>query len=173
MIVYTYDKTTFKHIGWITVADLLSAPANTTDLVPPTPLAGNEVKFIEGAWAQVPITVENLDAYKEKKIQDLDNSCESEILAGFESSALGTPHFYQSSRDDQMNLIGLVATGDDDLFKCDDYTSIAYRLHTAAQLKQVIVDGKNIKLTILTKFNTLKGQVLAATTQAEIDAIVW
>jgi len=48
-----------------------------------------------------------------------------------------------------------------------------YVLHTNVQLLTVINDGKDVKLTILQKFNVKKGQILAAVDEAAIDAITW
>ncbi len=48
-----------------------------------------------------------------------------------------------------------------------------YKIHTHAELVTVINDGKDVKLTILQKFNVKKAQILACTTSAEIDAITW
>lgn len=114
-----------------------------------------------------------LDKLKANKLQEISLACETAIVSGFESDALGTPHTYQSDRDDQLNLIGMVTANIDDYFKCFDGTTWSYKLHTAAQLHQVLIDGKNIKLLHLQKFNTLKGQIEIAQSEAEINSIVW
>lgn len=114
-----------------------------------------------------------LNSYKTDTILGLSQSCEADIISGFTSNALGTAHTYQSDRDDQLNLIGMVSASMDDYFKCFDGTVWDYKLHTALQFKQVLIDGKNTKLTALQKFNTLKEQVLSATTKTVIDLIVW
>lgn len=113
-----------------------------------------------------------LDKIQEKKILELSQACEAEIVSGFTSNALGTTHTYQSDRDDQLNLIGMVTANVDDFFKCHDGAGWSYKLHTIAQLKQVLTDGKNTKLASLQRFNSLKEQVLSST-ESEIELIVW
>jgi len=48
-----------------------------------------------------------------------------------------------------------------------------YKIHTNAELLTVINDGKDVKLTILQKFNVKKAQVLACVDEAAVDAITW
>ena len=95
------------------------------------------------------------------------------------SSALGIEHKYQSELEDQTNLIGLVASGADDVFKSGNLdidgnvTSWEYKLHTIAELKQVLIDGKTMKQTALAKYYTLKAEVEACTTEDQVNAIIW
>lgn len=126
--------------------------------------------------------VELLEDDKATKIDSLSKSCEFDIIAGFTSDALGATHTYQSDRDDQLNLIGMVSAGTDDYFKCHDGTAWSYQLHTIAQLKQVLADGKLIKLQKLQAFADKKAQVEAvaitdtvtyADAVASLEAIVW
>ncbi|EQA80840.1 hypothetical protein LEP1GSC193_2346 [Leptospira alstonii serovar Pingchang str. 80-412] len=46
---------------------------------------------------------------KDSLIKLVNSICESKIIAGFVSNALGAPYFYTSDRDDQLNLVGLVS----------------------------------------------------------------
>lgn len=119
-----------------------------------------------------------LTELKEQKINMVNTNCKKEIVSGFTSSALGTEHVYQSEEVDQLNLIGAVMANVDDYFKCgvkdaNGDVTWTYELHTVAQLQQVLQDGKSIKLALLQKAGTLKEQVRAATTKADVDAIVW
>ena len=110
-----------------------------------------------------------LQLLKDIKTNEINIACKNEIESGFVSNALGTEHTYQSEQIDQLNLIGLVASGNDDYFKADG----EYKLHTAEQLKQVLNDGKAYKQTLLQKVNTLKSQVVASIIAEEIEVIVW
>jgi len=115
---------------------------------------------------------------KTTKTSKINSACSKAITSGFTSSALGTPHIYQSEQTDQLNLIGVVTAGTDDYFKCgvtDANGNITwnYEMHTIAQLQQVLTDGKVHKQTLLQKANTLKVQVASDTTIAEVEAIVW
>jgi len=119
-----------------------------------------------------------LDELKASKTNEINSACEKAITSGFPSSALGTPHTYQSEQTDQLNLIGVVTAGQDDYFKCgveDTSGNVTwnYEMHTIAQLQQVLVDGKVHKQALLQKAGTLKAQVTSATTVAEVEAIVW
>lgn len=129
------------------------------------------------------------------RIATLSAACEDAITSGFTSSALGAPHTYQSDRDDQTNLLGshatAIATGQSVPHKCRDGASVwAYRLHTPAQMTQVLADGAATKLGHLQRFGLLRDQVwaiVAANTllpddpdyltddaaRAAIDAVVW
>lgn len=117
------------------------------------------------------------------KIAALSTACEAAIVSGFTSTALGTSHTYQSDRDDQLNLIGAVSAAADIPFKCADETGAwDYRLHTAAQIRQVLSDGAAVKLSHLQTFGTKKAQVDAIVADATltddekrtaINAVVW
>ena len=115
---------------------------------------------------------------KTERIKELASEAEAQIVAGFWSSALGTPKFYTAGYDDQLNLIGVRADNTDTYFSCKNLpTDIqkTYYLHTAAMIQQVFADGKNFKLMVLQQFNNLKDQILSPTTDtiAKINSIVW
>jgi len=113
-----------------------------------------------------------LYATKVPKLVTINAAAEAAIVSGFASSALGTAHTYQSDRDDQLNLVGMVVAGSDDYFKCTDANGVAgYKLHTIEQLKQVLSDGKVVKLTALQHAGVLKAEVAAAGTVEQVNAI--
>lgn len=110
----------------------------------------------------------------EKEI-DININCASDITGGFESNALGSVHFYQSEQEDQINLIGCVAGGLDEIFKCKNSIGVQvweYRLHTATQLKQVLNDGKTIKQAHLQKALSLKDGIKTASSE-ELTTTNW
>lgn len=118
-----------------------------------------------------------LDDLKTSKLLFINTSCETAIVGGFTSSALGYEHIYPSQRDDQLNLQGLIIDGENDFFKCkvtEDETAVwELKPHTIDQLVMV---GKALKSHV--KTNTarayeLKAQINAATTVEELDGIVW
>jgi len=122
--------------------------------------------------------VKLLQNKKDIKTNELNTTCAKEITSNFSSSALGDTHIYQSEQTDQLNLIGVVTAGQDDYFKCgvedtDGNVAWNYKMHTIAQLQQVLGDGKAHKQGLLQKANTLKAKVASATTVAEVEAIVW
>lgn len=112
---------------------------------------------------------------KSLKVAEINTKAESLITSGFNSSALGSPHTYQSDRDDQLNLLGTYQAGVDSLFKClpSNSEEWEWKLHTPEQLKQVIQDGAAYKSELLQRANLLKGQVKAATVKRELNSIAW
>jgi len=116
--------------------------------------------------------VEILSSAKSDKYDEISSKASATIMSGFASSALGASHTYQSDRDDQLNLVGMVVAGSDDYFKCTDANGVAgYKLHTIEQLRQVLSDGKTIKLTILQHADVLKAQADATETVELVNAI--
>jgi len=72
------------------------------------------------------------------------------------------------------SITGYVAIGDASVGVTAAGTSEKiYKLHTNTELLVVINDGKDVKLTVLQKFNVKKAQVLAAADEAAVDAITW
>lgn len=122
--------------------------------------------------------VVDIDKLKSRKKNEINRACEAQIVAGFTSATLGEIYHYQSDRDDQLNLIGLVSAGSGDILKCADDADGApgeweYRPHTIDQLRQVLSDGKDYKKQLLIKAAQLKAQIAAATTPEEVEAITW
>lgn len=112
----------------------------------------------------------------------LNMSCQSQIYAGFQSSALGTPHTYPAKDKDQSNLTAsVVASTLPNLpadwttpFWCCDANGVwALVPHTAAQIQQVGLDGKAAITTAIVKNATLQKQVQDATTVADVEAVTW
>ncbi|OMI18830.1 DUF4376 domain-containing protein [Leptospira weilii] len=100
---------------------------------------------------------------KDFLIKLVNSICESEITAGFISSALGAPHFYSSDRDDQLNLVGLVSLNVPVLYKCTDSDGVKkYRNHSADQIKQVLNDGAIRKSFLLQECARLKSEIQSA-----------
>lgn len=115
-----------------------------------------------------------LPKYKALKLSQLERAAGSNITAGFNCSALGAVHRYGGKETDQINLIGAASTGLDLPFPCaDENDAWARRLHTAAQLQQVLMAGAGYKQTILITLDGLREQVDAAADHAAVDAIEW
>ncbi len=70
--------------------------------------------------------------------------------------------------------MGLVVADEDAKFKCSlDGVLWEYKNHTISQLKEVLKDGKNIKTTILQKFNDLKNQIISIQDIEKLEKIKW
>lgn len=121
---------------------------------------------------------------KFKQIQFLSEQCRLDIIDGFESSALGAPHIYDSEEVDQLNLVGSVSTTAPTPDAPTGYTiyyavrnpatnTKSYEIHTHAQLRQVLADGAQVKLTKLQKFAVKRTLVEAQTTISGVQSITW
>ncbi|MCG6167335.1 DUF4376 domain-containing protein [Leptospira sanjuanensis] len=123
-------------------------------------------KYSEVGWSI------DLPLWKEDLLRSVDRMCEMKITSGFVSSALGESHRYGSDRDDQLNLIGSVSIGDSVLYKCEDMNGVKeYKMHSSAQIKQVLDDGAARKIQLLQTANELKSLLRVANTYDEINAV--
>ena len=129
-----------------------------------------------------PIPAFDIDSAREIKSKDISFSCEMFITSGFNSGGLGATYMYPSNRDDQLNLSGTIQRSsmpgvvptDAFPFLCKSATNVwDYLQHTPAQIQQVGKDAYAHILNARVKNATLQGQINAATTQAELNAIVW
>jgi hypothetical protein len=130
----------------------------------------------ENDWVHDPLP-HALEAAKKKQVEIFSAACHAEITAGFISSALGSPYTYSSELEDQINLMGAasiapeVGTLD---YVCADANGVRQaRPHTRAQLQQVYGDGAMHKAMLIYKFHTLRAQVEAAETAAQLASIEW
>jgi hypothetical protein len=111
---------------------------------------------------------------KTAKFAELDGLYDNATQAGFQSSALGTPHFYPSNLEAQLDLVGTVVRGKPGPFACMDQNGVkAPRNHTYPQLQKVLDDGAAYKLSLYTNLATKKAQVEAASSIEEVDNINW
>jgi len=80
-----------------------------------TSCAGAPTVYTNITWISAQISQAELDGiglldYKVNLITEFGDNATNEIIDGFLSSALGFPHWYDSEQEDQINLIGAVAT---------------------------------------------------------------
>lgn len=111
-----------------------------------------------------------------QKRNELNSACRDAIVSGFTSSALGSPHTYASTFEDQLNLIGAKSAGVALPYPCRDANGVKADVpHTAVQLVQVFNDGMAIKVAALAKCRTLKNTVYDPLTDtiAKVQAVVW
>ena len=121
------------------------------------------------------IPTEDISEYKQQKITEINSKCAETIMDGFISSALGEPYLYDSAEVDQLNLIGAISLNMDLPYRCTKIGtgSKEFYLHSAAQLRQVGLDGAMFKLYNLEKAATLKSLVNPCTTTVELSNISW
>ncbi|VVO92667.1 hypothetical protein PS870_02401 [Pseudomonas fluorescens] len=119
----------------------------------------------------------NIEVVHLNRTRDINQQCEATITGGFWSAAIGEQYQYGSQLDDQLNLTGMVLVGKDSLYACRDQQGRKeFRLHTAAQLRQVGDDFTLFKLQLLQKANGLKQTLdaaLAAGDLTSVNAVTW
>lgn len=86
-------------------------------------VVGNSSDYNNINWETTAISKEELDlAYltriKTLKILDFSEKARQEVTMGFYSNALGSPYYYDSEPEDQLNLIGAVATAQNIPYSC-------------------------------------------------------
>lgn len=190
-----YDIDTKKILGYYT-ADIHGTSTNIFDIntkeevydisAIPTP----HIQITDAQWQEALsiganyVDIENntllyidprtLDDLKKEKIDSINKSCEETITAGFGADALGEVYYYQSSRDDQINLQSYVTTDIDLPLKCSaDNETFEFIEHTALQIKKVFDAFTIYKVETLYKANELKKQIDTAKTEEQLKDIVW
>jgi hypothetical protein len=130
-------------------------------------------KYENGAFVVDPPLV----VAQKAKIAELDAAA-AEALKTCQSSALGTAHTYLTDKEEAWPLL----TGEYAFVKGNDYdgnpipwytVEDGYVDHTADQFSQVYLDCRANVQAVKVKHDTLVRQVNAATTTAEVEAIVW
>lgn len=125
------------------------------------------------------IATQALTSAKAAKIAFLSAACKSEITGGFVSSALGSAHKYDGELEWQLNLAGAkdytIANNVSAEFTCTNQATgvKAGVVHTPAQITQAFNDGVVFKMARLSKYRTLKTQVEAMTTIADVETVNW
>jgi hypothetical protein len=125
---------------------------------------------------------QSLDAAKARKLASLKSACRMQIVAGFQSDALGVAHLYPAKDLDQTNLVGTVVAsliaGADAAwvtpFWCADAEGAwVFEMHTAGQIQQVGIASKASILAALSKNEALASTVASATTIEQVEAVTW
>jgi hypothetical protein len=116
--------------------------------------------------------------YKTQKILLFSETVRAELLGGFSTDILvsGVDRHYDSQEIDQLNLVGLVAAGDDAEYSSRETPSSVtkeYHTYTHAQLQLLLQRGRDWKTEKLQKFNNKKNTILACSGIEGVDAISW
>lgn len=149
----------------------VSPPVGATELT-----AGQDLIQVGDVW-HLRTAATELAAAQYTRIEVLEAKTAEEINSGFESSALGAAHTYDSEQHNIDWIQAAVLSGAGAKITCDDLkntaASKAPRQHTAAQCEQVLTDGMAVLLAHKTKFRRLRDQVNAATDIAVVEGIQW
>lgn len=130
-----------------------------------------KVNVATGVFADLPQTPVLPIAAKLKEIRA---ACATGITRGFRSTALNPgadqtqAYFYPSDMTSQINLLH-----GSPLMCRDASNAWALRDHTDAQLATVRMTFGSLLASCRTRLTALEAQVLAAKTQADLDAVTW
>ena len=163
--------------------DAVEISATLRDALIAAQSAGKVIDFSQVPPVAVdPASQLSLADVKAQKLTELETACAARIAAGFTSSALGKTYTYPAKSTDQANLsasvLASILPGVDGQwttpFWCaNSEGKWAYQAHTATQIQQVGVDGKNAINAAIAQKIVLEQQVEAAKTAAEVAAIIW
>ncbi|EKR89680.1 hypothetical protein LEP1GSC163_0139 [Leptospira santarosai str. CBC379] len=119
------------------------------------------------------VDLEKLRVELQEKVNSI---CSMKIVSGFESDALGSAHYYDSSTYDQLNLIELVILNSTVKQKCVGVQDGAtkektFQEHTAEQIRQVLADGAVLKSFYQQRAAALKKEISNARSLSELEQI--
>jgi hypothetical protein len=160
---------------------LVADDGTSTPVVGGTPEYDAFFQFLQNGGVPLPLG-STLDEKKAAKISELSDACSAAIVAGFTSSALGSTYTYPSKNTDQQNLASSVLSslipglpgGWTTPFWCADSNGTwGFIPHTASQIQQVGMDGKNAILACMARNAALASQVYSAVDADAVKAITW
>ena len=151
--------------GWFDVTDINPAPQlgwhwDGTQLLPAPPPPD--------------LSVMRLD-----RVSQLRAACQSAIVTGFNSAALGSVHTYPSTETDQRNLsdvataAGAATAGWTTPLWCEVAGAWALTPHTATQVQQVMADWIAYRVAQQQRLVTLLGQITSASDPITLAAVTW
>lgn len=136
---------------------------------------GPDQVWKNGEW--VDDTAATLAKLYQEKLAEVSQGCSQYIESGFASAALGEPHSYPSTLEDQVNLTSLIFSGMDGAYPCAGADGERqYMLHTAEQLNLVNKDLVLFKQVALQHADQLKRDLLQALQDKKLKtmrAITW
>lgn len=145
----------------------------------------NDLLIVDNAIAtvdQAQAAITTLSQAQAAKSLQISTECQNAILAGFNSTALGTSYHYPAKYVDQQNLCSsildsLLNANNPDWatpFWCMDENEVwSFRMHNQAQIQQVGRDAKMQVLQFMTKNQQLQDQVDSCTTIDQVNSISW
>lgn len=176
--VYKYDSAG-NYVEPVLIDDNASIPKSCTDK--PLPQPNWKPVFKNGVWVETVKTVDLLTPAKIAKISELETKCDSAIVNGFDYSVNGVSYRFSCSLAAQANFQGADALFKDGTISEVEWTvtnntsgvveRISFGVDIFNELKLQVFNHINSNVSKLR--NTLQLRVEGATTQSELDAIVW
>ncbi|CAJ0742439.1 MULTISPECIES: DUF4376 domain-containing protein [Ralstonia] len=138
------------------------------------------MEWTDGRWVENRARkAERFATLKSAQIEKMRIACETALVAGFISSALGSARTYPSQDADQRNFLNaaLGAEGQSPSWSTplwsSDEEGWSLTDHTAAQVQQVNADWLAHRVAAQQKYADLIARINAATSIAEVQAIDW
>lgn len=174
------DDGTYTEATWPSDAVLCTAEESATywGTEPPEGMILGGDENGRPTWLVIPPIVIPLPDMQESKRTEMREACSNEITrSSFQSDALGVLHNYDCRIVDQLNLkvrydIALSTTTSEPLWASDG-TRYQWKLHTAGEIMDVMVDMNEHIKEAQVKLASKLAAVDAATTAAQIVAIEW
>ena len=131
---------------------------------------GQDQVWKDGEW--VDDTAAVLARLYQDKLTEVNSGCTHYLDGGYASAALGEPHHYGSTLEDQVNLTSLVFSGLDGACSCTDSNGVSqYLAHTRDQLLQVNKDLVLFKQAALQHADQLKREAAKALQDKKLNAL--
>ena len=138
------------------------------------------MEWTDGRWIENRARkAERLTTLKSAQIEKMRAACETALVAGFTSSALGSARTYPSQDADQRNFFNaaLGAQGQPAGWSTPLWSSDAkgwsFTAHTASQIQQVNADWLAHRVAAQQKYADLIARINAANSIEEVQAIDW
>lgn len=108
------------------------------------------------------------------QISILSSACQQQIVSGFSSSSLGSAYTYASGDIDQRNIVQSAQSTKGGLLACQNAAGVwGIEPHTQDQSQQALEDFVAARDATRLKLVGLVAKVNAATTVADVQAVVW
>lgn len=137
---------------------------------------------VELTTGKIVFSSQNATQALERKLSELDISCNSTILAGFTSDCLGESHEYDFDEEAQRNLTGRLGLVNS-FPTLEKYQAFSWKtkdagplVHTQAEFRQLCSDADDHKDGLIARYWVLKEQAEAAAAAGDdeaLAAIVW
>lgn len=181
MNLYQMDSSGVYTGATAEIADTDGAPVGWVDVAPPALSTGEVAVWSGSAWvvaSSAPYDARRLAAAQSTKIDVLTDAYQAAVQQSVSfTTAGGVTRTFQADTGSQQILL-LAATGYNFAgatpggfyWKSEDNTQVPFTLADLKGLYAVMLTQGNVAFQQL---QTLKGQVAAATTIAEVQAIIW
>lgn len=125
-----------------------------------------------------------LENAKRERTASMNQASHQEIIGGFWSSAMGTPYWYDSTQEDQLNMTSAMLASAPSagypngisLFYAFRTTAGGvkeYAPHNYLQLRQIAVHGTMARTTALQRFHARREQIELALTVSDVNSVSW